>query len=158
MEISPALPASLAGAMTDREKIVDAMYRCVLAFDTDDEELLNSACTDGVETSLPARGMYGKDLQDFKDQVFNAVSKLDTTHFLSNLRVNIESATLAKLTCSAMAVHCRKGTGVDPNSAKFTSGGLYTSDVVKEGDIWKLKSWRMDLIWLQGDPAVMDRE
>ena len=150
-----ALPASLTG-LTEREAIADALYRAVLAFDQADEALLRSAVTDDVSAEMA--GMSSNGIPEFKEAVFDRVSKLDTTHFLSNVRVNIESATIAKATCSAMAQHCRTGKGFEPGPNKFTSGGFYMCDVVKDGDLWKIKSWKAKFLWTEGDQAVMSGE
>jgi len=148
-----ALPAKLAGALTEREAIADALYRAVLAFDHADEALLLSAVTEDISAEMP--GLSSKGVPELKAAVFDRVSKLDTTHFLSNIRVTIESGTTAKVTCSAMAQHVRPGKGFEPGPNKFTSGGLYLCDVVKVGDLWKIKSWKANIVWVDGDPTVM---
>jgi hypothetical protein len=35
------------------------------------------------------------------------------------------------------------------------SGGLYACDVVKDGDLWKLKTWKANIVWVEGDMSVM---
>jgi len=154
--MSFALPAKLAGALTDREAIADALYRAVLAFDHADEALLRSAVTEDIETEMA--GISAKGIPEVKAAIFDRVSKLDTTHFLSNMRISIESATTAKATCSAMAQHVRPGKGYEPGPNKFMSGGLYLCDVVKVDDLWKLKSWKANFVWFEGDRAVMAGE
>jgi hypothetical protein len=148
-----ALPAKLAGALTEREAIADALYRAVLAFDYADEALLLSAITEDISFEMP--GSSAKGIPEIKAAVFDRVSKLDTTHFISNIRVSIESAIAAKVTCSAMAQHVRPGKGFEPGPNKFTSGGMYLCDVVKVGDLWKIKSWKAHFLWVDGDPTVM---
>ena len=71
------------------------------------------------------------------------------------MRITIDSATTAKATCSAMAQHVRPGKGYEPGPNKFTSGGLYLCDVVKVGDLWKIKSWKATIVWVDGDSTVM---
>ena len=114
------LPAKLTGALTEREAIADALYRAVLAFDHADEALLLSAVTEDISAEMS--GSSAKGVAELKAAFFDRVSKLDTTHFLSNMRINIESATTATVTCSAMAQHLRPGTGFDTSSSKLTSG------------------------------------
>ncbi|CZR49506.1 uncharacterized protein FPRO_15866 [Fusarium proliferatum ET1] len=147
------LPAQLAGGLTEREAIGDALYRAVLAFDYSDEALLLSAITEDIDAEMPGSTAHG--VAEFKAAVFDRVSKLDTTHFLSNLRVNIASSSTATATCSALAQHVRPRQGADPSSAKFTSGAFYTCDMVKIGHLWKMKTWKASIIWLDGDPAVL---
>lgn len=151
--MSLALPAKLSGAMTDREAAADALYRAVLAFDHADEELLLSALTEDVAAEMP--GSSAKGIPEFKAAVFDRVSKLDTTHFLSNVRVSLESSTTAKVSASAMAQHVRPGKGFEPGPNKFTSGGLYLCELIKVGDLWKIKDWKANIVWIDGDPSVM---
>ena len=150
------LPTSLAG-ITEREAVADALYRAVLAFDHADEDLLRSAMTEDVTMEFIGV-ISGKGIDEIKAKVFDRVSKLDTLHCLSNMRVSMESATTAKATCSAIAQHVRTGQGIDPNSAKYTSGALYSSELVKEGELWKIKRWQAKVVWLNGDPSVMSGE
>jgi hypothetical protein len=151
--MSFALPAKLAGAMTEREAIADALYRGALAFDHADEALLLSAVTEDMFFEMPTLSATG--IPAFKADVFDRISKLDTTHFLSNIRVNIESDTTATVTCSVMAQHVRPGKGFEPGPNKLMSGGMYLCDVVKVGNLWKIKSWKLNLVWVDGDPSVM---
>ncbi|KAJ9165414.1 hypothetical protein NKR19_g415 [Coniochaeta hoffmannii] len=148
-----ALPAQLAGGLTEREAIADALYRAVLAFDHADEALLLSAVTDDIYAEMPGASANG--VAELKAAVFDRVSKLDTTHFLSNMRVSIESSSTAKVTCSALAQHLRPGQGLQPATSKFTSGGLYMCDMVKVGDLWKMKSWKANIVWVDGDYTIM---
>lgn len=150
--MSFALSAQLNG-LTDREAIADALYRGVLAFDHADETLLQSALTEDIFMEMAGTSCTG--IPELKAAIFDRVSKLETTHFLSNIRVNLESAPTATVTCSAMAQHVGTGQGLDPGSKKLTSGGMYLCDAVKVGDLWKIKSWKMNLIWLDGDRSVM---
>lgn len=147
------LPAKLSGAITEREAVADALYRAVLAFDQTDESLLLTALTEDVAAEMP--GTSAKGIPEFKAAVFDRVSKLDTTHFISNVRVSFESATTAKLSASAMAQHVRPGKGFEPGLSKFTSGGLYLCELVKVGDFWKIKDWKTNFVWVDGDPSVM---
>lgn len=147
------LPAKLSGAITEREAIADALYRAVLAFDYADESLLLTALTEDVAAEMP--GSSAKGIPEFKAAVFDRVSKLDTTHFISNIRVSIESATTAKASASALAQHVRPGKGFEPGPNKFTSGGLYLCELVKVGELWKIKDWKANIVWVDGDPSVM---
>lgn len=102
-----ALPAQLMGGLTEREAIGGALYRAVLAFDHGDEALLLSAITEDIDAEMPGSTAHG--IAEFKAAVFDRVSKLDTTHFLSNVRVSFASSSTATATCSALAHHVRPG-------------------------------------------------
>ena len=151
-----SLPTKLAG-ITEREAIADALYRAVLAFDHNNEDLLRSAITE--DGFLEFKGVMScKGIAELKEKVYDRVSKLDTLHVLSNVRVNVESDSQAQVLCSAVATHCRAGQGVVPDGAKYTSGAMYLCDVVKEGELWKVSRWQAQVIWLQGDRSVMSGE
>jgi hypothetical protein len=158
----PPLPASLPG-LTDREAIIDALHRAVLSFDHADESLLHSAVTKDIMVEMPGASPPMSGIPALKETVFDRVAyKLDTTHFLSNFRVDLpggEGVTTARVTCSAMAQHVRKGKGRE-NGNKYTSGGLYLCEVVKDGEsgLWKIKNWKFNIVWLEGDASVMTGE
>ncbi|TGJ81085.1 hypothetical protein E0Z10_g7684 [Xylaria hypoxylon] len=152
-----ALPAALPG-LTDRESIADVLYRAVLAFDHGDDALLRSAVTDDVTAEMPGSPPTSG-ISALKTAVFDRVAfDLDTTHFLSNIRVSVESgASMAQVSCSALAQHVRKGKGFEPGPHRFTSGGMYLCDVVKDepSGVWKIKTWKANIVWVDGDLAVM---
>lgn len=146
------LPAKLAGVLSEREAIADTLYRAILAFDHADEALFLSAITEDISAEMA--GSSAKGITDVKAAVSTAFPS-STQHTLSNMRLTIESTTTAKVTCSALAQHIRPGKGFEAGPNKFTSGGLYLCDVVKVGDIWKIKSWKAKIIWVDGDQTVM---
>ncbi|KAI1852812.1 hypothetical protein JX265_003296 [Neoarthrinium moseri] len=152
-----ALPASLP-SLSNHEAIADALYRAVLAFDHGDEELLRSAVTDDITAEMPGSPPTSG-IAALKASVFDRVAfGIDTTHFLSNIRVNLASAsaTTAQVSCSALAQHVRKGKGYEPGN-KFTSGCMYLCDVIKEesSSLWKIENWKIHIIWVDGDRSVM---
>ncbi|KAF2972123.1 hypothetical protein GQX73_g1427 [Xylaria multiplex] len=153
----PALPSTLPG-LTDREAIADALYRAVLAFDHGDDALLSSAITDDVTAEMPG-SPPSSGIAALKAAVFDRVAyEIDTTHFLSNIRVSVETgASTAQVSCSALAQHVRKGKGFEPGPHRFTSGGMYLCDVVKDepSGLWKIKTWKANIVWVDGNPAVM---
>ena len=152
MPIDESLPAHLHTNPTDQQGIIDAFHRCVLAFDYEDAALLQSSVTQDVEIHF--FGQVVKGIDALKTSVFDRVSKLITTHFLSNFRVDVASG---KASCSAMAVHVRpgKGFGVAAND-KYTSGGFYFCDVVKDDNgLWKICRWSFRIVWTEGDRSVM---
>ncbi|KAJ5525754.1 hypothetical protein N7494_012404 [Penicillium frequentans] len=148
------LPAALP-SLTTREAITDTIHRAVLAFDTDDKALLESSFFPDAVFDLDGRVLNG--LDEICAQSFDMVSKLDTTHFISNVRVNyIEGASTASLTASALSQHYRPNTGKTPGATNFMAGSLYYVDVIQDTDgLWKVKTWRMKVIWATGDIGVM---
>lgn len=153
--MSFVLPAKLGGVLTDREAVADALYRVVLSFDHADEELLLSAVTEDISAELGST-ISAKGIPEFKAVVFDRVARLDTTHLPTNVRVHMESATTAKATCSAITQHARPGRGFEPGPHRFLGGGTYLCELVKDGDLWKVRNWKANILWVDGDPAVVD--
>ncbi|PYH85169.1 hypothetical protein BO82DRAFT_429658 [Aspergillus uvarum CBS 121591] len=147
----PALPL--------REAIIDPLYRAVLSFDDADLPLFESAFFEDAVFDFNGRVMEGR--AAIKSGSWDSVSKLDTTHFLSNVRINLpaEDSTTATVTASALAQHFRAGQGNQPGTARLMSGALYSVDVerdLSEGNgVWRIKRWRMNLVWTEGDWGVM---
>lgn len=156
MSSLPSLPASLSPPLSDREAINDAIYRAVVGLDTNDVDLFDSAFTDGGSFDLNGRVMEGREA--VHSQMFDFISKLDTMHFVTNTRVNIdEGGSTASATASAIAQHYRGGQGRDPAASRFMSGVLYWLDLVKDGKdgLWRVKHWKGRSVWGEGDMGVM---
>lgn len=143
-------------SLRDREAIPDALYRCVLGIDTDDKTLFDSAFTQ--DASFDFNGSVMSGLDAIHTGMFDNVSKLDTTHFVSNVRVNFrDGVSTASMTASALAQHFRPGQGNEAGATRLTSGSLYFIDLVKDNEdgAWRVKHWTMKLVWTEGDWGVM---
>ena len=156
-------PSTHLTGLTTREAIADALYRAVLGIDTNDLPLFKSACVDlkdftfAINNSEMAGEMTGEDF--VLGKMFNSVGPMDTTHTISNIRIDVrgEEAEEASMTCHAVAQHYRKGEGPDPSTKKLVSGGIYDVELVKDGSdgLWKMKRWALNLVWREGDAEVM---
>lgn len=154
----PSLPANLKPDLSGREAIADAVYRCVTSFDTEDEALFKSAFTSDAVFELNGTVMNG--LEAIHAQCYGSVSKLDTTHFLTNLRINIlEEDSKAEVTCSALAQHYRTGEGMKPGTTPLLAGSFYWVDLIKDNEagLWKIKHLKLKSIWGQGDWGVFGK-
>ncbi|KAJ1563100.1 hypothetical protein HK405_001353 [Cladochytrium tenue] len=152
--MSFALPALLPGtSLTDREAVADALYRVALALDTNDSELLESAMADDVEVEFIRGQLHG--LAEVRATVFAVVGPLDTTHMLTNMRVMLSEPGKASATCTALAQHARPGMGQVPGPNRYSTGALYACELEKDGELWKIKSWRTKYLWAEGDHSVM---
>lgn len=146
VQISPLSP---------RDAILDALYRAVLAFDTADFALLESAVMPDATFAMPMQEPI-RGLAEVRAKVFDRVSAMNTLHLTTNHRVNIAAdGTTAKLTCSTQAAHYRPGEGLKPGAQRFVSLALYDCDMVKDGDLWKMKTWTLNLIAAEGDRGIM---
>ncbi|PYI02378.1 hypothetical protein BO78DRAFT_454185 [Aspergillus sclerotiicarbonarius CBS 121057] len=151
------LPAKLAGPpLSDRDAVADACFRAFASIDQSNEELLKSSVTDDVYTDIAFKVCDGYD--ELRNKVWTNVSeRVDTVHYLTNMRVSIDTETTARVTFCAMAVHCIVGKGYEElDSTKFTTGAFYNCDAVKvEEGWWKLKVMKSTHIWGTGDRAIM---
>ncbi|KAJ5506093.1 hypothetical protein LT330_009034 [Penicillium expansum] len=149
------LPAKLAGPpLSDRDAIADACYRAFLSIDQSSEELLKSSVTPDVYTDIAFKVCNG--YEELRDKVWTNVSeRVDTIHYLTNVRVSVDTETTARVTFNAQAVHCILGKGYEPDSVKFTTGAFYNCDAVKVDDLWKLKTMKSTHIWSTGDRSIM---
>lgn len=150
-----SFPTSLP-LLNDREAIKDALYRCFLGFDTGDANLFDSAFIPDATFKIMGNEMKG--LSEIRAGSLDKISKLDTTHHLSNIRVNLEGLTngIASITATSMAQHFRGGEGNKPDAIHLMSGGFSFVEVVKDQGTWKIKSLDYKLIWTEGDRKVFD--
>jgi hypothetical protein len=150
----------ILASLTPREAIVDAMTRALVACDRNDTALFNSAwdgedvafeINDGDKKVLPNLGLI-------RMHILDRVGPMDTTHNISNIRVDVkDGADTALLTATSLAQHCPPGRGKEPDGPKYLVGGEYSADVIKDNadGVWKIKKWALKVIWAQGDASVM---
>ncbi|KIX03233.1 uncharacterized protein Z518_06785 [Rhinocladiella mackenziei CBS 650.93] len=148
-------------SLTPREAITDALYRAIIGFDRNDVSIFNSAFAEDVIGEIRAGdGGIIDGLSNVRAQVLDHVGHMDTTHMISNVRVDVkDGANTASLTAYALAQHCPPGKGKEPDAPKYLVGGEYWMDLMRdEGDgLWKIKKWVLDVIWTQGDASVMQK-
>ncbi|KAL2071924.1 hypothetical protein VTL71DRAFT_13159 [Oculimacula yallundae] len=156
--MSQSIPQILP-SLSQREAIADALYRAVIASDHHDSALFESAWA-GEDVSMAihddkVRVLEGLSL--IRTIVLNRVGPMDTTHNVSMVRVNYQDgADTASLTATSTAVHAAPGTGRDPNGIKYTVGGEYSVDLVKDDvGVWKIKKLVLNVVWTSGDASLM---
>ncbi|ETN42439.1 uncharacterized protein HMPREF1541_01594 [Cyphellophora europaea CBS 101466] len=143
-------------ALTPREAVADALHRCVLGLDTNDRDLFESACLKD-ETATVLAGpdtIYGWDaINALMSRVFLVV----TTHFITNIRVELKDTTTAFMTAHAIAYHVRPDDVYKPADTSYTAACLYFMDLVKDDTdgLWKIKRWEIKIQWTSGDRAVL---
>ena len=151
-----ALPFALP-SLSVREAITDALYRCVNGLDTADTALFDSAFTQDAIFDLNGDNVM-EGLDAIHTGCYDRVAKMDTTHLMSNVRVNIiDGESKASLTASGLAQHYRLGQGREPGATRFLTGCFYFLDCVKDekDGLWKIKHWRLKIIWTEGDVGVV---
>ncbi|ETS76100.1 hypothetical protein PFICI_11487 [Pestalotiopsis fici W106-1] len=92
-----------------------------------------------------------------RTHVFDKVGPMDTTHNISMVRVNLEDgADTATLTATSLAQHAPPGKGRYPTGPKYTVGGEYSVDLVKdEAGVWKITKLALNVVWTLGDASLM---
>jgi hypothetical protein len=143
--------------LIDREEVIDALYRFGLGQDLRDRDLFASAfAADAVLDFRPAATKAGLDIPLMEgrativDIILNPDTRIDTTHIVSNARVELDGDT-ARLTAIVEAQHLPK----DDHSRYALLKNLYAVDAVREGSRWVMRHVRIDNVWYTGDPCVI---
>lgn len=156
--MSQSLQQHLA-SLSQREAIADALYRAIIGCDHNDAELFKSAWS-GEDVSMELHDDQQRVLPNFsliRTHVFDKVGPMDTTHNVCMVRVkHQDGANTASLTASSMAQHAPAGTGRDTNGRKYTVGGEYSVDVIKDDDgVWRIKKVVLKVVWSTGEASLM---
>ncbi|TVY46992.1 hypothetical protein LOCC1_G003599 [Lachnellula occidentalis] len=156
--MSQSYPQTLP-SLSQREAIADAVYRAAIASDHHDAALFDSAWA-GEDVSMEIHDDTKKVLQGLsviRANVLHRVGPMDTTHNISMVRVNYQDgAVAASLTATSTATHAASGTGRDPNGTKYTVGGEYSVDLIKdEAGVWRIKKLALNVVWTTGDASLM---
>lgn len=153
-------PLADLGSLTPREAVADTLIRLLIGFDKNDVQLFSSAFA-GEDVILELNGGNKRSLNSLSDiitHVFNLVGPMDSSHTIGNVRVDVkEGGHTAHLFAYVLAQHCQAGKGKDPAAPKYSTGGDYSVDFVKDevDGKWKVKKFVLDVIWNQGDPSIM---
>ncbi|MCJ1312306.1 hypothetical protein MMC25_005980 [Agyrium rufum] len=148
-------------ALNPREAVADALQRCVLGIDSNNQELFESGClkNENMTVVLGPNTVEGwPAIKDFFQRLFTLV----TTHVISNIRVELNDdggsgADTASMTAHALAYHIRPDDALKPEDTSYTASALYDIDLVKDGKdgLWKIKRWELKVLWTTGDRAVL---
>lgn len=162
--MNPHVTTSLstrASGSAQEWSVLDALFRFGLAQDRRDDpgarELFESAFTeDAVFDFRPAAStcgidvplMTGRDM--ITDIIMNPATRIDTTHVVTNPRVQITGAT-ATLTAVVEAQHLPKG----DHSRHALLKNLYSVTATDDGQLWRLSHVYIACVWFTGDPNVI---
>lgn len=156
---APESPTAQRGvaALVDRVEIIDALYRFAAGQDLQDRALFESAFAPEATLDFtgPARRL-GASIPVFEgrtaiaDTVLGTVSRLHTTHTVTNPRVALDGdrATLFAL---VEAQHLLR----DDHRRRLLLKNIYWVDLERWGEQWAIRSIRIDNVWLDGDPRVL---
>jgi hypothetical protein len=147
-------PPIVLSSLSTREAIADALYRVTIALDTRDSELFQSAWVESDEIIFDFCGTESKGVDAIRKSVYDLVAPLDTTHIISNMRIDVkEGEDTATMTAAAFAQHYRGGEGLTPDKKYLLSGSIYDVSLVKNATDgqWKILRWGITLNWTEGD-------
>jgi hypothetical protein len=155
-ETKETLEAEVA-RLKDKAEIVDALYRFAAGQDLKDQALFESAFSTAatLDFTRPAARfgatipvMQGR--MNIREAVFSAISKLDTTHTVTNPRI-ISQGDAAKLSALVEAQHVLRA---DPGKHLLLKN-IYSVDLSREGSVWLITAMTIDNIWFSGEAAVL---
>jgi hypothetical protein len=144
-------------ALENREAVIDALYRFAAGQDENDGALFESAFAEDAELDFvqPAQRL-GVTLAPFKgresivDSIMPVVTRLDTTHTVTNPRVQV-SGDRASLTALVEAQHLPKG----DHGRHLLLKNVYRVALRREAGEWRITHMRIENIWLQGEASVL---
>ncbi|CCE83104.1 Piso0_003676 [Millerozyma farinosa CBS 7064] len=139
----------------ERENIKDSIYCITDAFDQNNFSLMESVCDKNMTFDL--NGFVIQGLEEIRNKSLNVVGPMDTTHTVSNVRVDIKSdRRKATATANAISQHFPAGQGQEKNAKNFLAGTRYYFELAKdEAGSWKIEKYVLKIIWTQGDISVM---
>ncbi|EPE35066.1 NTF2-like protein [Glarea lozoyensis ATCC 20868] len=149
----------ILSSITPREAIADALLRCFIGIDHNDAAVFKSAFAgEDIYLSHSSMPKPFTSLSALTAGMFTRVGPLDTTHMLSNVRIDYEKdEDTANMTAYALCQHAPPGQGKQPDGPKYTTGVAYTVGVVrnKEDGLWKISKAVLEVVWTQGDQTIM---
>jgi hypothetical protein len=165
MATIPPLPARLSPGLTRREAVTDAITRFLVGLDTSNKSLFESAFTSTATLTINGKTIEG--LPAIITGCYNVIGKLDTTHFLTNVRIHVEEGgRKAGVTASALSQHYRAGEGLVGGKEALLVGSLYWVEVVRnegeegregegEGEFWRIQHFTLKSTWAEGEWGVL---
>jgi len=144
-------------AQEDRANIIDALHRFAAGQDLKDWKLFTSAFTADAELDFtqPAR-RFGQVIDTFRGRdaiveiVRSTLSALDTTHTVTNCRVNINGDE-AELFSLVEAQHLL----ARDHSVHLLLKNIYWARLRRVDDEWRMHHLRIENVWFTGEPSTL---
>jgi len=143
--------------LRDERDVCDALYRFAEGIDLRDWDLYRSVFADELTFDYTSYrpGSGGTVAAD--DWVARARRRFEslvaTQHTMTNPRVRL-SGDRAMCTMYVEAWH---SAAVEGQTVHCTLGGRYVNDLVRVGEEWRIEVLRLEVRWIQGDRAILDR-
>jgi ketosteroid isomerase-like protein len=154
--LSATSTEGIVGELKDRAEVIDALFRFTLGLDLRDRDLAASAFAPDASLESRAEGqqaaagrvMNGRDT--IVDTVLATIAPLDTTHAVTNPRIQVSGDTAA-LTALVEAQHLVTA----DHSRSALLKNRYAASLRRDGSRWVIHRVRVDTIWHAGDPAAV---
>jgi hypothetical protein len=141
----------------DKFAVVETLYRFAAGIDLRDSNLLASAfAEDAISDFGPAARKAGFEypVLEGRDSIVAALtgslSKIDTTHSVSNPRVFI-NGDKAVMDALVEAQHLPS----NDHSRHYLMKNRYDVELIRQEDVWIIQRVTIDNVWRSGDPSVL---
>ncbi|EGV62970.1 hypothetical protein CANTEDRAFT_114289 [Yamadazyma tenuis ATCC 10573] len=140
--------------LSEREAIIDTVYRATLGIDTNDAQLFGSACLQNEELTFVMGDVVVNGWEPFFGYTSGHLFTVTTTHYLTSPRVEFKEEGAAQLTVQCVAYHIKPENAFKEDNKAYINASSQTLDVFKVGDgVWKIKKWNISKNWSSGSPA-----
>lgn len=142
----------------DRAAIVDALYRFGAGMDQRDRALFESAFSPWASLDLSGAArrlgfelpvIQGRDA--ITEAIMAEVSRVDTTHTITNPRITNYDGRRARLSALVEAQNLPRG----DHSRHLLLKNIYTVALTKQDEDWTIDALLIENLWLDGDPEVL---
>ena len=135
--------------MIDREAVRDVLTRYGVSLDNRDWALFKTCFTED------AKAFYGEEIEGYS-AIEKFVSSYEehieaSQHLISNFVIEIDGDE-ARATCYLHAVHYVANT---QGGDTWSVGGYYTDQLIRTTQGWKIKSLRLTITWVDGNPDLL---
>ncbi|WP_295711520.1 nuclear transport factor 2 family protein [Mucilaginibacter sp.] len=141
----------------DKFAVVETLYRFAAGIDLRDSNLLASAfAKDAISDFGPAARKAGFEYPVLEGRVAivaaltGSLSKIDTTHSVSNPRVFI-NGDKAVMDALVEAQHLPS----NDHSRHYLMKNRYDVELIRQEDVWIIQRVTIDNVWRSGDPSVL---
>ena len=138
-------------SLADRAEIIDVCVRYALALDARDWPSFRSCFVPDVTAEYEGLGPIDG-LDALEEVCRQALGPLTASqHLLGNHRVELQGDE-ARSTCYLQAQHVRAGLA---GGDKLIVAGTYTDRFVRRPEGWRIAHRRLDVVWTDGNSAVL---
>ncbi|HYQ23055.1 nuclear transport factor 2 family protein [Stenotrophomonas sp.] len=152
-----SVPSTTEHLASDKQSVLEALYRFAAGIDLRDRTLLASAFAENAISDFrPAAAkagfeypvLQGRDI--IVEALASSLSQVDTTHSISNPRVRIDGDS-ASVDLLVEAQHASRD---DPGS-HYLMKNRYDVALSRKGDVWVIEQVTVDNVWRTGNPRVL---